>query len=400
MKYFYKAKNEKGQITEGEIDTASEKEATKLLGEKKLFILELRGEQNLPIKKVGWRKKVSLKDKIIFTKELAMMVKGGLPLVEALQALAEQTDNQFFAKSINEITQDVKGGAALSKALAKHPKIFNNLYLAITASGEKSGKIDDTLARLADQLQKDYDLITKVKNAVTYPIVIVTALLGIVVLMLVFVVPQLKAIFSEIGVALPLPTRILLATSDFLVRFWYAVAILLLGLFWGLRTWAKTPGGRTISDKTKIRIPIFGALAKKIYLARFSRTTATLIASGLPMLEIIRTAKEVVTNTIYHQAFDGIYKDVESGVALSAALRKYPALFPPMISQMVATGEKSGKIDEVLFNVADFFDKEVEATTGNLASLIEPILIIIIGIGVGITIASVLLPIYSLVKAI
>lgn len=400
MHYQYKAKDVQGTITEGPVEAASEKEASKILGSKNLFVLELNAETQSSAKKFSFRKKVNLKEKIIFTKELAMMIKGGLPLVEALTALQEQTENQTFHETIGVIVDDVKGGTALSKALTKHPKMFSKIYVAITESGEKSGKLDQVLERLADQLQKDYDLITKVKNAVTYPIVIVIALIGIMILMLVFVVPQLKQIFDEMGVQLPLPTRMLLGTSDFIIRYWYAVILVIIGVYLGTKAWAKTSGGGLFLDSFKMRVPIFGQIVKKIYLARFTRTTATLISSGLPMLEIIRTDKEVVTNRIYNQSFDQIYTDVESGVALSTALKKFPKLFPVMISQMVSTGEKSGKIDEVLFGVADFYDKEVESSTSNLASLIEPILIIIIGGGVGASIAAVILPIYSLAKTI
>ena len=401
MEFIYTAKTDKNEVSSGKIQAQNEKQAINTLQKQGLFVLELEASHQEITQKFSFsfRKKVSLKDKIIFTKQLAMMIKGGLPLVEALNALKEQTENQVFREAIVQITDEVRGGVALSKALEKHPKIFDKLYVSVTSSGEQSGKLDQVLERLADQLQKDYDLITKVKAAITYPIVIVCALLGVVVLMLVFVVPQLKGIFSEMGVQLPIFTRILLGTSDFVIRFWYIVIIVIIGLYLAIRYWGKTPRGRLSIDKFKIKVPIFGQLSRKIYMARFTRTMATLVSSGLPMLRILETVKEVVGNQVYKMAFEGISQDVESGVTLSVAIKKQK-IFPPMISQMISVGEKSGKIDEILLHLANFYDKEVEASTSALASMIEPILIVIIGAGVGAAIAAVILPIYSLVNVI
>jgi type IV pilus assembly protein PilC len=403
MDFTYKAKDNLGKSQTGTIQANSQKQAVDTLHKRGLFVLTLDATSQGKISGLNLRflrKKVSLKDKIIFTNQLAMMVKGGLPLVEALKALEEQTENEMFRQTINQITADVQGGSALSKALEKHPRVFSRLYVAVTASGEQSGKLDQVLERLADQLQKDYDLIAKVKAAITYPIVIVCALVGILILMLVFVVPQLKKIFDEMGVSLPLPTRILLGTSSFIVNYWYIVIVVLIGLFFGIRYWSKTAKGGYAIDNFKIKVPIFGVLVKKIYMASFTRTTGTLVAAGLPMLNILATVKEVVGNKVYQPVFNQISQEVENGATLSAALRKHKAIFPPMIAQMVSVGEKSGKVDEVLFHLAEFYDKEVETTTSSLSALIEPILILIIGAGVGLAIASVILPIYSLVNVI
>jgi len=403
MEFSYRAKNQAGALVEDQIQASTEDEAVKLLAQQKLFVLDIHSEEQNGFKKeFTFRKRITLKDKIVFTKELAMMIKGGLPLIDSLDALSEQTENPEFAKVIGQIMTDVKGGLALSKALSKHPKTFSTLYLAITASGEKSGKLDEVLTRLADQLQKDYELNSRVKNALTYPAVITVALIGVMILMLVFVVPQLKTIFSEMGVSLPFITTLILSTSDFIIKFWYIMIIVVIGLVVALRSWSNTPGGGFAIDKFKIKVWLFGPLMKKIYLSRFSRTMATLVASGLPMLEIIDTVKQVVGNKIYAQAMEAMHQDIENGVPLSTTLRKHNPyqIFPAMISHMTAMGEKSGKVDYVLFEIADFYDKEVEATTQNLTSLIEPILIIIIGGAVGVAIASVILPIYSLVNAI
>jgi len=272
-----------------------------------------------------------------------MMTKGGLPIVEALKALEEQAENPVFAKAIGDVVRDVQGGTALSKALAKHPKIFPKIYCAIVSSGERSGKLDEVLNHEAEQLQKDYDLISKVKNAISYPVIVVIALVGVLILMLVFVVPQLRSIFSEMGVELPLLTRILLDTSMFLVTYWYLVLLVIACAYAAYYFYQKTPNGRRFFDMIKIKIFIFGPLIKKIYMARFTRTTATLVASGLPMLEILKIVQDVIGNKIYFEALDQVYKDVESGVKLSNALRKHK-IFPPMVCQMVTMGEKAAKL--------------------------------------------------------
>lgn len=397
MEFTYKAKNKEGATQEGMITASNEVAAINELQKKSLFVLSIKAINSKQTSM--FKKKITLKDKIIFTKQLAVMIRGGLPLVDAINALKEQTDNKEFSSITNRISVDLSGGMILSKALAKHKKVFPNYYIAVVSSGEKSGKLDVVLESLANQLQKDYDLISKVKSAVSYPIVIVCALLGVMILMLIFVIPKLKNIFSEMGVQLPLPTRVLLAVSDFMVIYWYICIILVIGMYFLIRYWAKTQKGGLMIDTFKIKVPIFGELVKKVYLARFTRTTGTLTASGLPMLEVIATDKEVVANRYFAPIFDSISKDIENGVAFSQAIKKH-RIFPVMISQMVSVGEKSGKIDEILFQLADFFDKEVETSTAGMASMIEPILIIIIGAGIGLAIASVIMPIYSLVNVI
>jgi len=405
MKFSYSSKTADGKIEQGTLEAANEAQASKVLHEKKLFVLELKkDEQGIPGIKKGIAipflgKKVSLKDKIVFTQQLAMMVKSGLPLIDAFSSLEEQTENKYFAQIINEIANEVKGGKTLSETLAKYPKVFSKFYVSIVRAGEKSGKLDEVLERLSDQLQKDYDLITKIKAAVTYPILVVVALIGIMIVMLIFVVPQLKAIFADLGAELPLLTRIILGTSDIIRNFWYIFILLIIGIYVGTRFWISSPSGGLTYDKIKLRLPLIGGIIKKLYMARFARTMGTLVASGLPMLDIIDTVKDVLTNKVYQAGFENISKDVESGITLSTSLKKQ-GIFPPMIYNLIATGEKSGKLDDVLLSMADFFDKEVEASTSNLATLIEPILIIIIGAGVGLVVASVLMPIYSLVNVI
>lgn len=406
MKYAYTAKNSRGEIENGSLETLDEKTAAKTLHSKGLFVLNLKQEgsnifagKTSNIKIPFLSNRVSLKDKIIFTQQLAMMIKSGLPLIDAFRALQEQTENKYFAGVIGEIIEEVRGGKPLSSSLAKYPKIFTNFYIAMISSGEKSGRLDEVLQRLADELEKDYDLISKVKSAITYPILIVFALVGIIILMLVFVVPQLKKIFSDMGVELPLITRVILGTSDAIIKYWYLFTFGIIGLAVGIYFYGKSDKGGLVIDGLKIKIPVIGKLFKKIYMARFCRTAGSLVVSGLPILDIIQTTSKVLNNRVYQKALEQTGEDVKNGLTFSAAIKKQK-IFPAMIYHLVSIGEKSGKIDEILLTMAVFFDREVEASTNSLASLIEPILIIIVGAGVGLVVASVIMPIYSLVNVI
>lgn len=405
MHFTYSSKNSKGEILNGTLEAQNETVAAKMLQNQGLFVLSLtKAGENKIIHKGGIKipflsDRVALKDKIIFTQQLAMMIKSGLPLIDALNALQEQTENHYFAQVIGEITEEVRGGKALSICLEKYPNIFSRLYVSIVSSGEKSGKLDEVLGRLAEELEKDYDLITKIKGAVTYPILIIGALIGIVILMLIFVIPQIKKIFVDMNVQLPLVTKIILGVSDALINYWYIVLIVVLGIIFGLRAYAKTARGKLFWDNSKIKIPLVGKVVRKVYMARFCRTTGTLVASGLPILDIIKTVGEIINNQVYKNALMRIGDQVKSGKTFSEALKKEP-VFPAMIYHLIFVGEKSGKLDEVLLSMADFFDKEVEASTSNMANLVEPILIIIVGAGVGLVVAAVILPIYSLVNVI
>lgn len=405
MKYKYTARNPNGQSVGGVIDAPDEQTAAKILHNQKLFVVNLTKEgggplPSLPVAKTSiFSGRVGLKDKIIFTQQLAMMIRSGLPLVDAFVALQEQTENKYFAGAIGEIIQDVRGGKTLSASIRKYPNIFSKFYVAIVASGEKSGKLDEVMERLSQELQKDYDLISKIKAAVTYPILIIGALIGIVILMLIFVIPEVKKIFTDMGVELPLVTRIILGASDIMIKYWYIFLIVFIGLIVGMRFYAKTNTGGLLWDKFKLRIPLVGKLIKKIYMSRFCRTTGTLVASGLPILNIIDTTADIIGNRVYHDALKEISSEVESGMTFSEAIKSQKQ-FPAMIYHLINVGEKSGKLDYTLLSMADFFDREIETTTQNLTSLVEPILIIIVGGGVGLVVAAVIMPMYSLVNVI
>lgn len=398
MLYFYSAKTYSGENTKGEIESVDQFKAVKELKERQLIVLEIKEKKStfdLSFLRFG----VSLKEKVIFLSQLTMMLKSGLPLVEALEALKEQTSNKQFVEIIDEISIAIRGGKSLSESMQKYPNVFPSLYIGVISSGEKSGKLDEVTDRLAKQMQKDDDLYSKIKNALMYPAVILVAIAGVLTLVLVYIMPQVKKIFDDMNITLPLLTRMILGVSSFTEHFWWLIILIIIGIIIIFRSLLNNYAFKYAWDRMQLSLPIFGPFIKKIYMSRFTSNLATLVSAGLPMLEALDTTKGVVSNVIYQNAMERIYKDIENGVQFSASLKK-EKVFPAMIAQLVNIGEKSGKLDLVLTDLSDFFDKEVENITRNLTTLLEPILTIIMGIGVALVVASVILPIYGLVNVI
>lgn len=398
MLYSYTAKDPQGETVKSEIESVDQTKAIRALKERKLIVLAIREKKETSfsnILKFG----VPLKDRIFFIQQLTLMLKSGVPLVEALEALREQATNPQLSKIVAEMSAEIRGGKSLSQSLNRYPKVFLPLMVSVTQSGEKSGKLDNVLSRLGLQMQKDYDLYSKVRSAMIYPAVILLGIAGVLALVVIFIMPQIKEIFQEMNVPLPLMTRIILAVSSFLAQWWWLFLIFIIGLIIILRWLITIESIRIVLDKLILKIPLIGSFSQKIYMARLSRNLATLVSAGLPMLESLETTKGVVNNIVYKNALDRISKEVENGIPLSQAIKKEKD-FPLLVSNLINIGEKSGKLDFVLTSLADFFDKEVEATTRNLSSLLEPILTILLGIGVALVVASVIIPIYSLVNTI
>lgn len=397
---FQAKKGSTGALQKGQIEAESAATARERLRSEGFLILEITqvkgglGGSGLALFK---RRKVPLKEKIIFTRQLSVMIKAGLPLVKALQALAKQTENTYFKELIGTMVTQVQGGETLSKAMARSPKIFSEVYIAVVKAGEQTGQLAEVLMNLAEQQEKEADLIGKVKGAMIYPIVILITMVGVGFLIVFFVLPSLNTIFADSGQKLPFLTRMLLGTSDFLRKYLLLLVPVILGLLYVLRLWFKTKSGQSIYDTIKIKVPVFGGLTKKLYMARFSRTLAMLTKASLPIIQSIQIVKKTINNTHYSVAFVRIEQAVESGKSLSLAIDKEP-LFPPMVSQLTSLGEETGNLENVLLEVAEFYDKEVDTISRNLSTLLEPLLLIVMGIGVGFIVAAVLGPIYGLVQ--
>lgn len=396
--YSYKARTSNGQPTKGTIDSRTELEARRKLKANKLVVLSLREKKGLSMN-IGKGVHMSLKDKIVLTEQLAVMVKSGLSVSKALTAIGNEVFNNKVQKMLQEVAAAVDGGIAFSDALQPYEKTFGSVYIQMVKAGEKGGKLDDVLARLAHQLQKDADIKGKIKSALMYPIIIVFLMIGVIAVIMVFVIPRLKDVFTNANVELPIATKILIGASNFFVNYglWIiVVAILAVGGFYLLLNYARFA---LLWDTIKIRIPLYGPFAQRVYLARFSLSFASLLSSGLPILEIMNTSRDVINNRAYQRELTVATKKIENGVPIATALRE-SSYFPNMIAQLVSIGEKSGSLEEVMWVVSNFYEKEVDAITRNLSAALEPIIMIALGIGVAFILVSVLQPMYNLVDTI
>ncbi len=339
--------------------------------------------------------KVKLKDLAVFSRQFATMINSGLPLLRCLAILEEQTENKELARIVGEMRTDVEKGSSLSGAMAKHPKAFSKLYVAMTRAGESSGALDSVLLRVADNLEREVSLRQKIKSAMTYPTVVFGLVLIILTAMLVFVVPTFKDLFNSLGGTLPLPTRVLIAVSDVVKTFFPFVVGSIIVLVWASRRWLQTEGGRRFFDRLKLRLPIFGALFHKSALSRFARTLGVLSRSGVPLLQALDIVADTVNNSLVADAVQDVQSSVKEGESLAQPLSRH-SIFPPMVVQMIAVGEETGALDTMLQKISDFYDEEVSAAVEQLTSLIEPVLIAVVGGAVGVIVVSLYLPMFRI----
>ena len=399
----YRVRDRAGRIVEGKLDGDDETLVVRRLREMGYTPITVTKRESsrlqADIKIPGLSDRVSLKDVAVFSRQFATMINSGLSLLRALAILSEQTENQALADIVGEVRLDVERGTALSTALARHPKAFNRLYISMVRSGEVGGSLDTVLMRLADTIENQVELRRKVKSAMTYPVVVFSLVIVIAAAMLLFIVPQFAGIYKELGGTLPLPTRILIALSDF-VKSWILGIIVVSGIAaWFLRRWARSPQGKPRWDAMKLRLPVFGLLVRKTALARFSRTLAALTRSGVGILEALDIVAETSGNEVIATALHDTQRAVKQGDTLARPLEHHE-VFPPMVVQMIAVGEETGALDEMLDKIADFYDSEVEATVDALTSLIEPLLIVVMGVLVGGMIISLYLPMFRIINLI
>jgi type IV pilus assembly protein PilC len=396
--YTYRARDRAGNLLNGTIVADNEALVLHRLRELGYTPLDI-GKQGRSFNIELTKKKVKLKELAVFARQFATMVNSGLPILRALSILSEQTENEELARVLGVVRGDVEQGSSLSGAMTKHPRVFNDLFVAMVKSGETGGSLDNVLLRLADMIEAEVKLRGKIKSAMTYPIAVVALVVLIMSAMLLFVVPQFKAIFDSLGGTLPLPTRVLLFMSDLFKKFWY---IALIGVFVGryfFRRWKRTPPGRAMVDSLKLRMPIFGVLFQKVALSRFASTFSMLLRSGVPILQALEIVSETVNNRVVSAAIDDVEASVSQGEAMAAPLAEHP-VYPPMVVQMIAVGEETGQVDTMLEKVAAFYDAEVEASVDALTSLIEPLLIAVIGGCVGAAVIALYMPMFNIIKLI
>lgn len=399
--YEYKAKNMDGQSVTGVVEAPSENVATDVLKEKALIILSISERKQFTLfqSSLGFLRRVPQRDIALFARQLAVMISATVPIVQSLRILVKQTSNINFKIIISEVADEVDGGAKLSQTLARYPTVFSDFFIHMIRSGETTGKLDETLNYLADQQEKDYDLTSKIKGSMTYPIFILSGLVIVGVMMMIFVIPQLTSVLKEGGAAIPLSTRLLIGTSDFLRNFWWVLVILIVGAVIGARFIMGTPWGKNQIDRIKMRLPIFGNIFQRIYLVRFSRSLSTLIVSGITLTRSLEIVADVIGNSVYRELTLKTIKEIEDGNSISSVFSQSKDI-PPMLSQMMAVGEQTGKLDFVLDRLANFYARELENSVTNLVSLIEPLILVIMGVAVAMLVVSILLPLYNLSSAI
>ncbi len=397
--YSYKVRDRAGNLVTGSIVADSESLVLHRLRELGFTPVDVT-KQRRGIGSIEFGgKKVKLKQLAVFSRQFATMINSGLPILRALGILSDQTDNKELARILASARLDVERGASLSQALQKHPKVFNDLYISMVRSGETGGSLDDTLLRLASMLEREVQLRGKIKAAMTYPIAVLGLVGLIMAAMLLFVVPQFKSIYGQLGGTLPVPTRVLLLLSDIFKKFWWLVII---GAFAGrfmFKRFKKTDNGRALIDAVKLRVPVFGSLFHKTALSRFASTLSMLMHAGVPILGALDIVSDTVNNRVISTAVTDVQSSVREGESIAKPLSTH-AVFPPMVVQMIAVGEETGQVDTMLEKVAQFYDQEVEATVDALTSLIEPILIAVIGACVGAAVIALYMPMFNIIKLI
>lgn len=401
MPYFrYKAADQNNKNQEGIIQAASQDVAADILSDRGLTILNLT-EERLSFRERSLKllNRVKIKDLVVFSRQLSVIVSATIPLVQGLRIIVAQTESPVLKTIISEVADDVEGGAKLSSALARHDHVFSPFFINIIKSGEASGKLDDVLNYLADQQEQDYDLTSQIKGAMIYPAFIISGLFVVGFLMMIFVIPQLTSIIAESGAELPLPTKILIFTSDFLKNFWWLILGGLGALAIAFGILVSKPEGRYYWNELQFRLPIFGELLKKIVLIRFSRSLYTLTTGGVPLTRSLEIVSDVVGNEVYKKLIRRTVKEVEDGNSVSAVFLKSPHV-PVMVSQMLSLGEKTGRLDEILDKVAHFYSREAKNMVNNLITLLEPLVMLLMGIAVGGLVAAVILPLYSLASSL
>jgi len=397
--YIWKGKNRYGDVVGGERVAESIEELTRALQRDQIAIISVKPKRAMPSIPFLKREKVGLKELAIFSRQLSVLIDAELPLIQSLGLLAEQQKNKYFSRVITEIKEDVEAGSAFNQALRKHPKVFDDLYCNLVASGEQSGSLDVMLRRLAEYQENMIKLRAKVRQAMIYPSAIITFAILVAIFMLWKVIPVFGGIYQELGAQLPALTAFVLALSRFVQRFIIFIFLGLVGLVFFFNRWRKTPVGRESVDRTMLKIPIMGNLMKKIALSRFTRTLSTLISGGVPMLESLRIASTTTGNVIIERQIMNARQMVAEGKSLNDALKEAgQGQFPTMMVQMVNVGESTGTLDEMLSKLASFFDDEVDNAVSALLSALEPLVLIFVGGIVGGLVISMYLPLFNLIQ--
>jgi len=391
----YRAKTPENKLVDGLVEAEAETIAFELLKERNYQIISLDLKRHAFLEKITSWQTVSKKDLVIFTRQLSVMVEADIPLVIGLKSIYEQTENKRLRVILSDVAGRVEGGMRLSEALGCHARVFDNFFINLIRTGESSGQLSEVLNYLADQLEKDYDLNKKLIGALIYPAFIIGAIVILGIVLMIFVVPKLTEMLFQSGATLPWSTKMLIAISNFLIYYGWILVLILIGLILAFYLLRKAAVIRFVTGNVKLRAPIFGSLLKNTYMIRFSRSLNTLVAGGVPLVEGLEISTGIVDNAVYEKIFTKVKKEVEDGTALAVALRKHEEI-PKLVSQLIETGEETGHLEQILEKISDFYTHEVENSIGKLMSLLEPIIMVVLGVGVAFVIMSVIMPMYEL----
>jgi len=396
--YTWKGRTRNGEAREGTLEAANREEALAALRRQGIIGPTVK-EKGREIALPRLRKGVKQKDIAIFTRQFSVMIDAGLPLVQCLEILAQQQPNKVFQNVLNEIRQDVEAGATLADAMRKHPKVFDDLFCNMVAAGETGGILDTILQRLSTYIEKIVKLKAAVKGALVYPVSVLVIAAVVVWVILTFVIPVFADLFTGLGAELPLPTRLTIALSHFLRRWWWLILLSIGGAIFGIKQYRKTERGRRVLDNMMLHIPVLGMLLRKIAVARFCRTLGTLTSSGVAILDGLEITARTSGNVIIEDAIMKVRAAVEEGKTIAQPLRE-TGVFPDMVVQMIEVGEQTGALDTMLSKIADFYEDEVDEATQNLLSLLEPVMIVILGTVIGGIVVSMYMPMFSLIGKI
>ncbi len=395
LTYTYVARDGGGHEIKAEVQADSEQSAAKLINKQGLtpVSINIKGEGSNILRR---RSHIKARDKVLFSRQLSTLVGAGLPITQALRTVSEQTANKEMKLIVNRVVADVEAGKSLASSFEAHPETFNTVFINLIAAGEASGTLDQALERLADQQEKDAEVSSKVKGALVYPIIVLVVIMGVIIFMLTTVLPQVEQLYVDLKQELPFITSAMLAVSDFIIQFWWLVIMANIAAVYFLKRYVETEGGRKVADGFKMKVPIFGSLFMKMYMARFARTGQTLMATGVPMLEMMRISGNAVNNVLINASLQKASVKVKGGAALSDSIAN-DRNFLPLIPQMISIGEQSGAIDEMMGKAASFYENELDNEIKAISTTIEPLLMVVLAVVAGMMVGAILIPVYGLV---
>ena len=397
--FVWTGRTRQGGIQKGEVAAGNKDEVISILRKQNILVTSVNPKPAGISLSLGGGGKVKEKDIVIYTRQFATMIDAGLPLVQCLEILSTQSENKILAKTLVQVRQDVEGGATYAESLRKHPKVFNDLYVNMVAAGEAGGILDTILNRLAKHIEKSMKLKKQIKSAMVYPGVIVSVAIGVITILMVWVIPTFAKMFVDFGGTLPLPTVIVIGASDFMQHNIIYIVVAIFGLSFAFKKYYKTTNGRRVVDGALLKLPVVGDLIRKASVANFTRTLGTLISSGVPILEGLGIVAKTSGNKVVEEALLSVKQSISEGKTIAEPLKKTD-VFPPMVVQMISVGESTGALDAMLEKIADFYDDEVDSAVTALTSLLEPALMVFLGVTIGFIVIAMYLPIFKMASVV